>query len=1066
MRILAIRGRNIASLLDFEVDFQLEPLRSAGIFAIVGPTGSGKSSLLDALCLALYQKAPRLDGLTGRETNIGGISQSDIRNLLRRGSDTGFAECDFQGGDGRGYRARWGYRAPKRSGAAVQEELSLVRLDDNQVLVGGANRKGEFQSRIQELVGLSYGQFTRTALLAQGRFAEFLRSDERERTALLERLTNTEIYGRISQKVFEHARAARATRDQLEHERQNLSRLSIEEREARKLRLFELRLGIPNLEQRSQALRSLLEGLGRQEALRHTQQQLQAELEAMQPQLKEATRQLEEARQLDVEARARREELRPQLDEARRLDSQLHSARERLEEREAALERLKEMLASLEAEVSARETEAARLRQELQERENWLQLRHGKLEPLAIDWPRWRELLRQASRERGALEQGLRRLTKAQGSLAEAFRDRERFEQELSKSPLPEELTAESAHARLEAATARLDALGALLPWLELAKEIEAHEKRILQAKAQEQPLQACLASSLAAWETAQRLLEATRTALSENVEHLRAALKPEHPCPVCGSLAHPWGNHAPAFDALLIAHQQEEARTRETAAQARTDLEKLHALLQMEDEARARAAARQAAIAVESGLCSEAQAAQDPVLWTRDEIAAIQTEQAALLETLKALQERDHLRSELQAAAARAAAQEELCGQASRELERTRSALEEAEASLDAPFQGQAWREPFHGNADFLPQLEARMGQFLEMREAAEVLRQKLETLAAGSEARTAALEARRGESREATEQVETARVAHQAVSRARSAFFAGRAVTEVEGELEASLRDAQNHIESIQQALQEQERKRSELSGKAEQLRQQEEQEAQAAQQRISQLSLTATSEAPSEVARVQLEESLTELSQKREEHARLELELSQDEAVRVRAEVLEQELETARTALEAWDLLSEQIGSSDGQRFSRIAQQYTLEILLEEANRQLTTIAPRYALEMLPDSMHFGVIDHESYDELRPVHTLSGGESFLVSLGLALGLSHMAGGDLSVETLFIDEGFGTLDSESLRHVLAALGSLQAQGRKVGLITHVEEMKAEIPVHIEVLPQGQGASRVRVVG
>ena len=309
-------------------------------------------------------------------------------------------------------------------------------------------------------------------------------------------------------------------------------------------------------------------------------------------------------------------------------------------------------------------------------------------------------------------------------------------------------------------------------------------------------------------------------------------------------------------------------------------------------------------------------------------------------------------------------------------------------------------------------------------------------------------------------------AHAAHQAVSRARSAFFAGRPVAEVEGELEASLQNTQSHLETIQQALQEQERKRSELSGKAAQLCQQEEQEAQAARQRISQLSLATTSEAPSETARVQLEESLAELSKKREEHARLELELSQDEAVRVRAEALEQELETARTALEAWDLLSEQIGSSDGQRFSRIAQQYTLEILLEEANRQLTTIAPRYALKMLPDSMHFGVIDHESYDELRPVHTLSGGESFLVSLGLALGLSHMAGGDLSVETLFIDEGFGTLDSESLRHVLAALGSLQAQGRKVGLITHVEEMKAEIPVHIEVLPQGQGASRVRVVG
>ena len=100
------------------------------------------------------------------------------------------------------------------------------------------------------------------------------------------------------------------------------------------------------------------------------------------------------------------------------------------------------------------------------------------------------------------------------------------------------------------------------------------------------------------------------------------------------------------------------------------------------------------------------------------------------------------------------------------------------------------------------------------------------------------------------------------------------------------------------------------------------------------------------------------------------------------------------------------------------------------------------------------------------MRPVQTLSGGETFLVSLGLALGLSRMAGGDLSVETLFIDEGFGTLDGETLQGVMAALSGLHAQGRKVGLITHVEEMKEQIPVQVRVTKLGQGRSRVEVVG
>ena len=112
-----------------------------------------------------------------------------------------------------------------------------------------------------------------------------------------------------------------------------------------------------------------------------------------------------------------------------------------------------------------------------------------------------------------------------------------------------------------------------------------------------------------------------------------------------------------------------------------------------------------------------------------------------------------------------------------------------------------------------------------------------------------------------------------------------------------------------------------------------------------------------------------------------------------------------------------------------------------------------------------MQFCIVDSEAFGEKRPVHTLSGGETFMVSLALALGLARMASGNLQVESLFIDEGFGTLDPDTLRGVLAALANLQSQGRKVGLITHVEEMKHQIPVRIDVVPTGQGGSSVRIV-
>lgn len=113
-----------------------------------------------------------------------------------------------------------------------------------------------------------------------------------------------------------------------------------------------------------------------------------------------------------------------------------------------------------------------------------------------------------------------------------------------------------------------------------------------------------------------------------------------------------------------------------------------------------------------------------------------------------------------------------------------------------------------------------------------------------------------------------------------------------------------------------------------------------------------------------------------------------------------------------------------------------------------------------------MAFGVVDRDAWDEFRPVQTLSGGETFLVSLALALALSRLSGSDHALESLFIDEGFGTLDPETLRGVMNALSHLRSQGRQVGLITHVEELKELIPVRVEVERMGGGASRLRLVG
>jgi len=213
MRILALRGENLASLAGkFELDLAEGPLAESGLIAITGPTGAGKSTLLDAMCLALFDRTPRLGGRGAavgflHEEDQKTLSSGDPRCVLRRGASSGHAEVDFLGVRGERWRARWSVRRARGRalGRLQSQEVSLENLDTG-VLAGGT--KTQTLAAIEEALGLDYDGFCRSALLAQGEFAGFLRAKPEERAALLERVTGTEIYGQLS--IAAHQRAARA----------------------------------------------------------------------------------------------------------------------------------------------------------------------------------------------------------------------------------------------------------------------------------------------------------------------------------------------------------------------------------------------------------------------------------------------------------------------------------------------------------------------------------------------------------------------------------------------------------------------------------------------------------------------------------------------------------------------------------------------------------------------------------------------------------------------------------------------------------------------------------------
>ncbi|GAA4302146.1 AAA family ATPase [Nibribacter koreensis] len=198
-----------------------------------------------------------------------------------------------------------------------------------------------------------------------------------------------------------------------------------------------------------------------------------------------------------------------------------------------------------------------------------------------------------------------------------------------------------------------------------------------------------------------------------------------------------------------------------------------------------------------------------------------------------------------------------------------------------------------------------------------------------------------------------------------------------------------------------------------------------------------------------------------------ARLEMQLQQDEALRAKHQSLTQQLEVQKGEANRWDKLARLIGSADGKKFSKYAQSLTLARLVELGNRHLLRLNDRYRILKSQDNeLELQIVDTYQGDAVRSVNSLSGGESFLVSLALALGLSDLASHKAQIHSLFIDEGFGTLDAETLDIAMDALESLQASGKMIGIISHVEALKERISTQIVVEKHAGGRSEIKVVG
>ncbi len=1136
MKILAIRGRNLASLSgEFALDFEAEPLRSSGLFAITGPTGAGKSTILDALCLALFDATPRLDARGGPEIGRAGDAERlpayDVRSLMSRGATDAMAQVDFVGRDDHRWRATWTVaRARGRKGGKVQKQnLSLV---DHTVDQTAGGTKTETLAAIEDKLGLTFDQFRKSVLLAQGDFADFLKANADERSLLLQRLTGAEIYERISVAAHRKAKEAKDRLRDLEAQRASVAVLSAEERERLEAETTAAAADVEThvarekvVEELARRAKAVEESEGEAKRREAASLKAVAEVEAAEKKkeatLKDVVGATDSLGLVTADLEARKTE----IEKARELDVKVSGAGKAVEEAKAAAAAASGKLEEARRALLEREGTEGQLREDLGTLEAWLAENSAAREVAA----RWEqvdaclgELIRIAAEREAttkkhaeaveALESARAKAVAAGAAVDEtrqqltaATTARNEADSRLKGIPL-------AAHrGRLEELASREKRLAGLRDLHERATAAEKDRLQAIRSAAgAEEKARTARADEAAATarlgELALLLPEARRAlSLSESVlslEEQRADLVDGEPCPLCGATEHPW---AAAGAPVQAAVELQRKRVRELENEEKSAVAAKHSAA-----AKAAAESEKAESERKNAAEREAQGAELLERWRADASTEALPESPLAEGVALILQSRaDAVRDEkaaVKAAVAEAETVEAELARHRQEAERLASRLEEtqiekekadaaareAEKTRDAELIAIRAHDEAAGRE--VRQLQPLLTVRPELKEIVATDPKRVradlfnetgtyETMSALAEEKRVAFAAAERETASARSAVapreEQAALAqaeayskHETLASLRTerqALLEGKSVAEVEEQgrkllahcawlLDESRKrdgDAATNLAAAKAMAEGAAARAAEARTAA---------EAAADRLRTERAEAGLPAEATIDAALVETRAALAAARERAD--AKRAARLGDDEA-RTRLGGLEEQISAHGRTSRVWLQLDELLGSQDGKKFRVFVQSLTLEALVEAANRHLHDLARRYRLERVPKTdMDLQVIDSVLGDERRSVQSLSGGETFLVSLALALGLSSLATQRTRVEALFVDEGFGSLDADTLDKALSALEALQASGRRVGIISHVAALTERIGTRVTVAPRGAGRSAVSVEG
>ena len=953
MRIHTIRLANLNALTGtWEIDLD-HPAYSDNIYALTGPTGAGKTTILDAISLALYGRTPRLAriGKAGNE-------------IMSRHSGTCHAEITFSTRTGR-YRSHWSqHRARRKAGGELQNpKHELADAESGELLATGLK---DVAAAIERLTGMDYQRFTRAMLLAQGDFAAFLRAAPDERAPLLEQITGTEIYSRISIAVHERLRDALEQQRQLATETAGITPLDAATHTA--------------LTQESAALQKQLAALA-------TRQQQTAAALARAQNIAELTAELarlDEQHTAHQAALARfapeRERLAAaqsaalldadyaRLDTLRRAQQQNSRALAALDEQAPALARAHETANQALTAASARV--------------------HAEKQRLAATQPRWQQTraydhtLRHQREQLATLEQSAAAHTAAQTALAAA-----------------EKHAAAARENSARADVARKKTETALAAYLQgrLLREYRAEKDNILRELAYHQRI--------------------------ADLEQQRAHLHDGEPCPLCGATEHPYASELPAQPDDLTARLE----TLDTHIKRAETLGEQH-----ENAQRALASAREKQQQTENTLALAAEKARNSAVHAEQHAALQQTYAQTLAARQALLANRDPDTEET--------AQQHAIAEAEAAMEKARDTYQTAQTAAAANQQQRA-------------QLHARLTtQQQELQTAEQQFAAALGMCSEIAAPSPAGRSPQRGRDGEGVDDVPCApKISTFSISDHPHSNTSSRAATTFPDEtawqaarLPAATREALARQAAAldQQTLTLHTRQQDRAARFA---------------------TLTAQSADDPDTATLQARQEADEHTRQQHQQtlAANQHRLAEHERARERLAAQQQAIAKQAAETRRWQNLHELIGAADGKKYRNYAQSLTFASVIAQANRQLVQLSDRYLLTADPARpLELNIIDNYQGGETRSAKNLSGGESFIVSLALALGLAQMSGENMQIDTLFLDEGFGTLDEETLDSALETLAQLRTHGKHIGIISHVAALTERIATRIQITPQNGGNS------